>query len=43
MTPDAIENPTLNVNPRDHLVIMVTNNTPVKPVVMQINPLNYGA
>ncbi len=40
MTPDGLENPTLNVNPGDHLVIKVTNNTPAKPVVMRINPPN---
>ena len=42
MTPDGLENPTLNVNPGDHLIIKVTNNTPAKPVVMQINPPNCG-
>jgi FtsP/CotA-like multicopper oxidase with cupredoxin domain len=42
MTPDGLENPTLHVNPGDHLVINVTNNTPAATVVMQINPPNCG-
>jgi hypothetical protein len=42
MTPNGSEGPTLNVNPGDHLVIRVTNNTPAKPVVMQVNPPNCG-
>jgi FtsP/CotA-like multicopper oxidase with cupredoxin domain len=42
MTPDGFENPTLNVNPGDHLIINMTNNTPATPVVMRINPPNCG-
>jgi FtsP/CotA-like multicopper oxidase with cupredoxin domain len=43
MTPDGLENPTLHVQPGDHLQITVTNNTPATPVEMQVNPPNCGA
>ncbi len=43
MTPSGLENPTLHVNPGDHLVIYVTNNTPATPVVLKIDPYNCGA
>jgi FtsP/CotA-like multicopper oxidase with cupredoxin domain len=43
MTPSGLENPTLHVNPGDHLVIYVTNNTPKTPVVLKIDPKNCGA
>ncbi len=42
MTPSGLENPTLHVNPGDHLIITVTNNTPKMPVEMVINPPNCG-
>ncbi len=42
MTPDGLENPTLEVNPGDRLIINVTNNTPSTPVVMLINAPNCG-
>jgi FtsP/CotA-like multicopper oxidase with cupredoxin domain len=31
MTPDGLENPTLQVNPGDHLIVTVTNNVPASP------------
>jgi hypothetical protein len=43
MTPEGLENPTLHVNPGDHLVINVTNNTPAAPVEMRIDLPNCGA
>lgn len=43
MTPDGLENPTFHVNPGDHLVINITNNTPATPVMMKIDPPNCGA
>jgi FtsP/CotA-like multicopper oxidase with cupredoxin domain len=43
MTPSGLENPTLHVNPGDHLVIYVTNNTPKTPVVLKIDRPNCGA
>jgi hypothetical protein len=42
MTPDGLQNPTLHVNPGDHLIITVTNNTPVGTGGMMINPPNCG-
>jgi FtsP/CotA-like multicopper oxidase with cupredoxin domain len=42
MTPSGLENPTLHVNPGDHLIITVTNNTPKMPVEMTIDPPNCG-
>lgn len=42
MTPDGLQNPTLHVNPGDHLIITVTNNTPVGTGGMTINPPNCG-
>lgn len=38
MTPSGLENPTLHVQPGDHLQITITNNTPAGPVEMQVNP-----
>ena len=43
MTPSGLENPTLHVLPGDHLVITVTNNTPVGMNPMEVNPPNCGA
>ena len=43
MTPDGLQNPTLHVNPGDHLTITVTNNTPALPLTMPLNPPNCGA
>jgi FtsP/CotA-like multicopper oxidase with cupredoxin domain len=43
MTPDGLENPTLHVQPGDHLQINITNNTPATPVEMQVDPPNCGA
>src|SRR5437588_1344186 len=43
MTPDGLENPTLHVQPGDHLQINITNNTPAAPMEMQVNPPNCGA
>jgi FtsP/CotA-like multicopper oxidase with cupredoxin domain len=31
MTPDGLENPTLQVKPGDHLIVTVTNNVPASP------------
>jgi len=38
MTPDGLEDPTLHVKPGDHLIITITNNTPLTPAIMP--PLN---
>jgi len=43
MTPDGFQNPTLHVNPGDHLIVNVTNNTPSTPVQMVVNQPNCGA
>ncbi len=43
MTPDGLENPTLNVNPGDNLIINLTNNTPAKAVLLKVDPPNCGA
>ena len=43
MTPEGLQNPTLHVNPGDHLIITVTNNTPALPLTMTVNPPNCGA
>ncbi|MGD0940938.1 MAG: multicopper oxidase domain-containing protein [Terracidiphilus sp.] len=43
MTPSGLENPTLHVLPGDHLVITITNNTPVGMNPMELNPPNCGA
>src|SRR5256885_917996 len=40
MTPEGLQNPTLHVNPGDHLMITVTNNTPALPLTMAVNPPN---
>lgn len=32
MTPEGLQNPTLPVQPADHLIINLTNNTPASPV-----------
>lgn len=42
MTPDGLENPTLHVNPGDHLIITVTNNTTNGALMMTIDPPNCG-
>jgi FtsP/CotA-like multicopper oxidase with cupredoxin domain len=36
MTPDGLQDPTLHVNPGDHLIITVTNNTPSTPAFMPL-------
>jgi FtsP/CotA-like multicopper oxidase with cupredoxin domain len=43
MTPSGLENPTLHVNPGDHLVITITNNTPAGMNPMELNPPNCGS
>jgi FtsP/CotA-like multicopper oxidase with cupredoxin domain len=43
MTPNHLQNPTLHVNPGDHLVITITNNTPAGMNPMEVNPPNCGA
>ena len=43
MTPDGLQNPTLHVNPGDHLVITVTNNLPLGTGPMGLNAPNCGA
>ena len=43
MTPEGLQNPTLHVNPGDHLIITVTNNTPALPLTMTVSPPNCGA
>ena len=42
MTPDGLQNPTLHVNPGDHLIITLTNNTSVGTGPMMVNPPNCG-
>jgi FtsP/CotA-like multicopper oxidase with cupredoxin domain len=42
MTPDGVENPTLHVNPGDHLVITVTNNLPKGTGSMDVSGPNCG-
>jgi FtsP/CotA-like multicopper oxidase with cupredoxin domain len=42
MTPDGLQNPTLNVKPSDQLIIIVTNNTPVGTAGMMLNAPNCG-
>jgi FtsP/CotA-like multicopper oxidase with cupredoxin domain len=42
MTPDGLQNPTLNVNPGDQLIVIVTNNTPVGTALMALDPPNCG-
>jgi FtsP/CotA-like multicopper oxidase with cupredoxin domain len=43
MTPDGLQNPTLHVNPGDHLIITVTNNLPPGTGSMAVNAPNCGA
>jgi FtsP/CotA-like multicopper oxidase with cupredoxin domain len=43
MTPSGLQNPTLHVNPGDHLIITVTNNTPPGTGPMSISGPNCGA
>jgi FtsP/CotA-like multicopper oxidase with cupredoxin domain len=43
MTPDGLQNPTLRLNPGDHLVITVTNNLPKGTNPMALNAPNCGA
>jgi FtsP/CotA-like multicopper oxidase with cupredoxin domain len=43
MTPAGLQNPTLYVEPGDHLMIKVTNNTPASSVQMAVPPPNCGA
>jgi FtsP/CotA-like multicopper oxidase with cupredoxin domain len=41
VTPDGLENPTLHVHSGDHLIINLTNNTPVSPVGAILAASNY--
>ena len=43
MTPEGLQNPTLHVNPGDHLIITVTNNLPPGSDPMGVNAPNCGA
>lgn len=43
MTPDGLQNPTLNVLPGDTLYVTLTNNTPQGVNPMQLDPPNCGA
>ena len=43
MTPDGLQNPTLQVLPGDHLIIHVNNNTPAGSPLMQMDPRNCEA
>jgi FtsP/CotA-like multicopper oxidase with cupredoxin domain len=43
MTPDGLEDPTLHVNPGDHLIINLMNNTPATNLVLKIDKPNCGA
>jgi hypothetical protein len=43
MTPDGLQNPTLHVNPGDHLIITVTNNLPEGTGAMGVSAPNCGA
>ncbi len=43
MTPDGHENPTLHVNPGDHLIINLTNNTPASADILLLDPPRCGA
>ncbi len=43
MTPDGLQNPTLNVLPGDTLYVTLTNNTPQGANPMQLDPPNCGA
>jgi FtsP/CotA-like multicopper oxidase with cupredoxin domain len=40
MTPAGMQNPTLHLQPGDHLVITVTNNTPAGMNLMTLDPPN---
>jgi FtsP/CotA-like multicopper oxidase with cupredoxin domain len=42
MTPDGIQEPTLQVNPGDTVNITVTNNTPMSKLKGRYNPPNCG-
>jgi FtsP/CotA-like multicopper oxidase with cupredoxin domain len=42
MTPSGQENPTLQVNPGDRLILKITNNTPAGTNPMVLNPPNCG-
>jgi FtsP/CotA-like multicopper oxidase with cupredoxin domain len=42
MTPSGMQNPTLQVNPGDRLIVKITNNTPVGTNPMVLNPPNCG-
>jgi FtsP/CotA-like multicopper oxidase with cupredoxin domain len=43
MTPSGLENPTLEINPGDHLIIKITNNTPATAPMMTLQPPTCGA
>lgn len=43
MTPDGLQNPTLYLNPGDHLIITVTNNLPPGTNPMTLSAPNCGA
>jgi FtsP/CotA-like multicopper oxidase with cupredoxin domain len=42
MTPEGLENPTLYVNPGDHLIVTITNNTPATVIDGPLPPPNCG-
>jgi FtsP/CotA-like multicopper oxidase with cupredoxin domain len=42
MTPSGLEDPTLQVNPGDRLILKITNNTPAGTNPMVLNPPNCG-
>jgi FtsP/CotA-like multicopper oxidase with cupredoxin domain len=42
MTPSGLENPTLQVNPGDRLILKITNNTPAGTNPMVLDPPNCG-
>src|SRR5215831_7433753 len=43
MTPDGMQNPTLHLNPGDHLLITVTNNLPAGSAGMTLSAPSCGA
>lgn len=42
MTPSGLQDPTLQVNPGDRLILKITNNTPPGTDPMELNPPNCG-
>ena len=43
MTPEGLQNPTLHVNPGEHLIVRVTNNPPERMHPMALSGPNCGA